>query len=388
MLNITVVGTGYVGLSNAMLFSKKHKVISLDIDSNRVNLLNERKSPIKDDLIQQYLLQSKFFCATLDTKLAYDNADVILIATPTNYDEDLNNFDTSSIEQILSHLNQTDNSSIIVIKSTVPVGFTLTVKKKYPELKIIFSPEFLREGQALFDNLYPSRIVIGDMTQNGTKVGLLFKESALKADVQIIQTNETEAEAVKLFSNAYLAMRIAYFNELDTYCEIYDLNSKDIIQAISLDSRIGDYYNNPSFGYGGYCLPKDTMQLLADYKTIPQNLIEAIVKSNNTRKKFIANQILSHSPIKVGVFLLGMKQNSDNFRKSAVQDIIEFLKEEGVETIIYEPTLDGNHFCGSKIVNDLVLFKQSSDIIIANRLSPELSDVSQKIYTRDIFGDN
>lgn len=388
MSNITVVGTGYVGLANAMLFSKKHKVTALDIDSKRVELLNDKQSPLKDDLVQKYLLEARDFRATLDPELAYSNSDIIIIATPTNYDESSNSFDTSSIELILSDLNKIRITAIIVIKSTVPVGFTKKIKKRYPLLMIIFSPEFLREGNALFDNLYPSRIVIGDTTANGKVIGKLFEEAALKDDVQIIQTSSTEAEAIKLFSNTYLAMRVAYFNEIDTYCELKGLNSREVIQALGMDNRIGNHYNNPSFGYGGYCLPKDTMQLLANYESIPQNMIKATVEANKTRKKFIADQILARRPETVGIYGLAMKKNSDNFRKSAIQDIMEHLNENHVKIIIFEPNLEESLFLNYRVVKDIDMFKQLSDVIIANRLNSELSDVFKKVYTRDLFGSN
>ena len=387
-MNITIVGTGYVGLSNAMLFSKNHVITAVDIDQTKVDSLNNRISPIQDELIQEYLTNAKNFQATIDTNKAYQCADIIIIATPTNYDEEKNFFDTSSIEGVLKDISQKETKAIIVIKSTIPVGYTEKLKKEFPDLNIIFSPEFLREGLALYDNLYPSRIVIGDKSETGEFLGQLFKDAALKEDATVLQVNSTEAEAVKLFSNTYLAMRVAYFNELDSYCETRDLNSQDIINAVCLDPRIGDHYNNPSFGYGGYCLPKDTKQLLANYNDVPQNLIEAIINSNRTRKDFVAQQILSKMPKTVGIYRLVMKQGSDNFRKSAIQGIMRRLKEAGVELIIFEPNLKENTFYDLQVISDLNKFKQLSDVIVVNRMSDDLIDVSEKIYSRDVFGNN
>ena len=388
MLKITVVGTGYVGLSNAMLLSKKHQIITLDIDASRVEKLNHKQSPIKDEYIEQYLIEAQNFQATLDVDMAYKNADIIIIATPTNYDDKLNYFDTSSIENILNNLNERQSTAIIVIKSTVPVGFTKRVQAEFMALSIIFSPEFLREGKALFDNLYPSRIVVGDTSEKGQLIGNLFKSAALKDDVEVLTMDSTEAEAVKLFSNTYLAMRVAYFNELDTYCALRNLNSKDIIQAVGFDPRIGSHYNNPSFGYGGYCLPKDTKQLLANYQDVPQNMIEAIIQSNTTRKDFIAEQILQRKPNVVGIYRLVMKQGSDNFRQSAIQGVMKRLKAKGVNVIIYEPNLQESYFFNSEVVSDLSSFKEMSDVIIVNRLTDDLLDISEKVYTRDLFGEN
>ncbi|MEB4800918.1 nucleotide sugar dehydrogenase [Acinetobacter soli] len=387
-MNITVVGTGYVGLSNAMLFAQQHRVIALDIDPVRVKLLNQKNSPIHDAEIIQYLNKKINFCATLDSSVAYRNPDVIVVATPTNYDEQTNYFDTSSIEQVLNDLNQRTTHAIIVIKSTIPVGFTQKMQAQYPNLNIVFSPEFLREGKALLDNLYPSRIVVGDTSEIGQKVGALFKSASLKEDVDVLLMKSTEAEAVKLFSNTYLAMRVAYFNELDTYCASRGLNSKDIINAVGKDPRIGTHYNNPSFGYGGYCLPKDTKQLLANYQNVPQTLISAIIQSNTTRKDFIAEQIIGKSPQTVGIYRLVMKAGSDNFRQSAIQGIMKRLKAKGIEVIVYEPVLEEDSFFGSDVIKDLIQFKQQSDIIIANRMVPDLDDMPEKIFTRDLFGDN
>lgn len=388
MYKITVVGTGYVGLSNAMLFALKHEVIALDIDKTRVQLLQQRKSPIQDELIELYLAKDIDFQATLDSTLAYANAEVIIVATPTNYDEQTNYFDTNSIEQVLKDLNHRNSQAIIVIKSTIPVGFTQKMQEQYPNLNIVFSPEFLREGKALLDNLYPSRIVVGDTSEIGQKIGALFKSGSLKEDVDVLLMDSTEAEAVKLFSNTYLAMRVAYFNELDTYCASRGLNSKDIINAVGKDPRIGTHYNNPSFGYGGYCLPKDTKQLLANYQDVPQTLISAIIQSNTTRKDFIAEQIVKKKPKTVGIYRLVMKAGSDNFRQSAIQGIMKRLKAKGIRVVVYEPVLQEVSFFGSDVINDLAEFKQQSDIIIANRIVSDLDDVLEKVFTRDLFRDN
>ncbi|UUS57571.1 nucleotide sugar dehydrogenase [Acinetobacter sp. YH16040_T] len=389
MSKITVVGTGYVGLSNAMLFAEKHEVTALDIDKHRVNLLQQLKSPIQDELIEQYLTKKNIhFKVTMDQHEAYAMADFIIVATPTNYDESTNYFDTSSIEQVLAHLSEIQSKSIIIIKSTIPVGFTAKMQNQYSDLHILFAPEFLREGKALFDNLYPSRIVVGEKSDVGETIGLLFKNSCLKDDVDVLLMDATEAEAVKLFSNTYLAMRVAYFNELDSYCALRGLNSKDIIQAVGLDPRIGSHYNNPSFGYGGYCLPKDTKQLLANYQDVPQSLISAIIQSNTTRKDFIAEEILKKSPKVVGIYRLVMKAGSDNFRQSAIQGIMKRLKARGIELVIYEPALHEGAFYNSKVLTDIQEFKATADIIIANRIVADLDDVLDKVYTRDLFGDN
>ena len=388
-MKITVAGTGYVGLSNAMLFSKEHEIIAFDIDERKIELLNQRVSPIADQLIQKYLIEAPdSFIATTDPDIAFTSADIVIIATPTNYDEHLNFFDTSSIESVLSLLADRNYSGIVIIKSTIPVGFTEKIRMVYPLLTIIFSPEFLREGKALYDNLYPSRIVIGDKTEVGILIGNLFKNACLKKDVEVLQIDATEAEAVKLFSNTYLAMRVAFFNELDSYCMMRGLNSKDIIDSVCLDPRIGNHYNNPSFGYGGYCLPKDTKQLLANYEDIPQNLIAAIIRSNKTRKDFIAESIIQKKPKTVGIYRLIMKTGSDNFRKSAIQGIIRRLNDENINIVIYEPNLDSMEFHGNIVMNDLIQFKAVSDLIIVNRFTDDLKDVSDKVFTRDIFGEN
>lgn len=388
MSKITVVGTGYVGLSNAMLFSAKHHVTALDIDLYRVSLLQEKKSPIQDELIEQYLQKDINFNVTLDQQVAYAEAEYIIVATPTNYDEATNYFDTSSIEQVLLDLNIRNSNAVIIIKSTIPVGFTAKMQDLYPSLKIVFCPEFLREGKALFDNLYPSRIVVGDKSDVGQKIGALFKNACLKDDAEVLLMDATEAEAVKLFSNTYLAMRVAYFNELDSYCSVRNLNTKDIIQAVGLDPRIGTHYNNPSFGYGGYCLPKDTKQLLANYQDVPQSLISAIIQSNATRKDFIAEQVLAKQPKTVGIYRLVMKAGSDNFRQSAIQGIMKRLKAKGIEIVIYEPVLQDKTFFNSIVIDDLNEFKKISDVIVANRVVADLEDVIEKVFTRDLFGDN
>ncbi|QDJ13137.1 UDP-glucose 6-dehydrogenase [Mergibacter septicus] len=386
MNNITVVGIGYVGLSNAVLFAQKNNVTIIDIDSEKVNLINKRRSPIIDKDIIYYLENKPLnLVATVDKNIAYKKADYIIIAVQTNYDPNTNYFDTFSLETVISDIIEINPLALIIIKSTVPVGFTEKIKEKFKANNIIFSPEFLREGKALFDNLYPSRIILGEKSERAKSFSLLLKESALKKDIDILFTNNTEAEAIKLFANTYLAMRIAFFNELDTYAMIHKLNTEDIIYGIGLDPRIGNYYNNPSFGYGGYCLPKDTKQLLANYKDVPQNLIQSIVLANRTRQDFIINDILSNNPKKIGVYRLIMKSNSDNFRESSVQYIISQLKLKGIEIVIYEPVLLDDTFNSIPIERDLVKFKSESDLIIANRINIELNDVLYKVYTRDIW---
>jgi len=387
-MKIAVAGTGYVGLSLAVLLSQHNEVYALDIVPEKVDMINNRISPIQDNEIEDYLKNKELnLKATLDYKEAFEGAEYVVISTPTNYDEERNFFDTSSVEDIIEKVISMNLDTTMIIKSTIPVGFTEKIKEKYGIDNIIFSPEFLREGKALYDNLYPSRIIMGEKSKRAEKFAFLLKEGALKDDADIVTKymDNTEAEAVKLFSNTYLALRVSYFNELDTYAEIKGLNTKDIIEGVGLDPRIGSHYNNPSFGYGGYCLPKDTKQLLANYKGIPENLIEAIVKSNATRKEHIANMILKRNPKVVGIYRLTMKTNSDNFRASAIQGVIENLKKHNVEIIIHEPTLKDELFNECKVVNDLEEFKNKSDIIIANRLEEALNDSADKVYTRDLY---
>ena len=385
-MKIAVCGIGYVGLANACLLSKNNEVCLFDIDERRVEAIQKYNSPIKDECIESYLRDKpRSLTAAKSRSEAFKNADFIIIATPTNYDDEKNHFDTNSVEENLLYISQHFANAVVVIKSTVPVGFTKKMRAAYPNLKILFSPEFLREGKALYDNLYPSRIIIGDDTEQARFFSELMKQGSLKKDVQVLFMNSTEAEAVKLFSNTYLALRVAYFNELDTYAELRGLDTKSIIKGVALDPRIGDFYNNPSFGYGGYCLPKDTKQLKANYTDVPENLITAIVESNDTRKRHIADMILEKKPKTVGVYRLTMKEGSDNFRSSAVQNIMMLLRAYGVDILIYEPTLLGDVFNGYKVQNNLIAFKSTCDVIISNRFSCELEDVLDKVYTRDLF---
>lgn len=385
-MKIAVAGTGYVGLSLATLLAKKNEVYALDVIEEKVNMINDRISPIQDEYIEKYFKEKKLnLKATLDYKEAFDGAEFIIISTPTNYDDELNYFDTSSVEDIIEKVISMGINTTMVVKSTIPVGFIEKIKLKYNIDNIMFSPEFLREGKALYDNLYPSRIIVGEKSARAEKFANLLKEASLKEDVIIKYMNSTEAEAVKLFANTYLALRVSYFNELDTYAELKGLNTKDIIDGVCLDPRIGSHYNNPSFGYGGYCLPKDTKQLLANYQDVPQNMIEAIVKSNDTRKNHIANMIMKKNPRVVGIYRLTMKSGSDNFRASAIQSVMNILKEKGANIVIYEPTLKDNTFYGFEVIHDLKLFKTISDIIVVNRVDNELNDVKDLIYTRDIF---
>ncbi len=386
-MKIAVAGTGYVGLSLATLLSQKNEVVALDVIPEKVEKINNRISPIQDEYIEKFFKEKELnLKATLDYKEAFEGAEFVIISTPTNYDEEKNFFDTSSVEDIIEKvISMNDKNITMVVKSTIPVGYIENIREKYVTDRIFFSPEFLREGKALYDNLYPSRIIVGNKGEKGREFADLLKEASLKSDVETLFMNSTEAEAVKLFANTYLALRVAYFNELDTYAEIKGLNAKDIIQGVGLDPRIGTHYNNPSFGYGGYCLPKDTKQLLANYKDVPQNLIEAIVKSNKTRKEFITDEILQKKPEVVGIYRLTMKSGSDNFRSSAIQDIIKNLKAENQKLIIYEPTLNKDEFNGCEVVNNLEKFKNISSVIMANRLEKDLIDVKEKVYTRDIF---